>query len=64
MYILCVNNETQQRNPKMNRKEFEKKYKGSSDEMFKDALSVFDSLEKKLKEEEESRYYDSVMGAG
>lgn len=48
----------------MNRKEFEQKYKGSSDEMFKDALSVFDSLEKKLKEEEESRYYDSVMGAG
>ena len=30
----------------MNRKEFEKKYKGNSDEMFKDALSVFDSLEK------------------
>ena len=30
----------------MNRKEFEKKYNGSSDEMFKDALSVFDSLEK------------------
>lgn len=64
MYILSVNNETQQRNPKMNRKEFEKKYKGSSDEMFKDALSVFDYLEKKLKEEEDSRYYDSVMGAG
>ena len=64
MYILCVNDETQQRKPKMNRKEFEKKYNGSSDEMFKDALSVFDSLEKKLKEEEESRYYDSVMGAG
>ena len=48
----------------MKRKEFEKKYKGSSDEMFKDALSVFDSLEEKLKEEEDSRYYDSVMGAG
>ncbi len=48
----------------MNRKEFEKKYKGSSDEMFKDALSVFDYLEKKLKEEEDSRYYDSFMGAG
>ena len=48
----------------MNRKEFEKKYKGSSDEMFKDALSVFDSLEAKLKEEEDSRYNDSVMGAG
>jgi len=48
----------------MNRKEFEKKYKGSSDEMFKDALSVFDSLEAELKEEKESRYYDSVMGAG
>lgn len=48
----------------MNRKQFEKKYKGSSDEMFKDALSVFDSLEAKLKEEEDSRYYDSVMGAG
>lgn len=64
MYILCVNNETQTRKPKMNRKEFEKKYKGSSDEMFKDALSVFDFLEAKLKEEEDSRYYDSVMGAG
>jgi hypothetical protein len=55
----------------MNRKEFEQKYNGSSDEMFKDALSVFDSLEAKvkelkakLKEEKESRYYDSVMGAG
>lgn len=55
----------------MNRKEFEKKYKGSSDEMFKDALSVFDSIEAKLKgvkaklkEEEDSRYYDSFMGAG
>lgn len=48
----------------MNRKQFEKKYKGCSDEMFKDALSVFNSLEEKLKEEEESRYYDSVMGAG
>lgn len=48
----------------MNRKQFEKKYKGSSDEMFKDALSVFDYFEKKLKEEEDSRYYDSVMGAG
>ena len=46
MYILCTNNGNQTRNPKMNRKEFEKKYKGSSDEMFKDALSVFDSLEK------------------
>lgn len=48
----------------MNRKEFDQKYKGSSDEMFKDAISVFDSLEAKLKEEQESRYYDSVMGAG
>ena len=64
MYILCVNNENQERNPNMNRKEFEQKYNGSSDEMFNDALSVFDSLEAKLKEEKESRYYDSVMGAG
>ena len=48
----------------MNRKEFEKKYKGSGDEMFKDALSVFNSLEAELKEEQDSRYYDSVMGAG
>lgn len=64
MYILCVSDENQQRKPKMNRKAFEKKYKGSNDEMFKDALSVFNSLEKKLKEEEDSRYYDSVMGAG
>ena len=64
MYILYINNGNLQRKPKMNRKEFEKKYKGSSDEMFKDALSVFNSLEAKLKEEKESRYYDSVMGAG
>ena len=64
MYILYVINETQTRKPKMKRKEFEKKYKGRSDEMFKDALSVFDHLEKKLKEEEDSRYYDSFMGAG
>jgi len=48
----------------MNRKEFEKKYKGSRDEMFKDAISVFDYLEAKLKEEEDSRYYDAFMGAG
>jgi len=48
----------------MNRKEFEKKYKGSRDEMFKDAISVFDYLEAKLKEEKDSRYYDAFMGAG
>lgn len=51
------------RSTKMNRKEFEAKYNGSSDDMFKDALSVFDSLEAKLKEDKASRYYDSVMGA-
>ena len=48
----------------MNRNEFEQKYNGSNDEMFKDALSVFDYFEAKLKEEKASRYYDSVMGAG